>query len=133
VPDDEPVIPVPLPVNTGGTTPPEGDDMAEPIAEAANTQVALTAMMNGMGAANTLVSHSTGLAAQAFTASAHRRTDRADQLSGDSQAMWSIAMTTPTVLAGHGMRVANESGSGRSRAETNLPAATSAAGNAGTG
>jgi len=68
--------------------------------------------------------------AQEFSAAAGRRASRADQLSGDSQAMWSIAMTTPTVMAAKGMQIAQESGSGRTRAETNLPAATSAAGNA---
>lgn len=94
------------------------------MGEEVNAQVAFTAMANAMANAS-------GLANQGFAASAQRRTEAADQLAGDSQRMWSIAMTSPTVMAAHGMRVANESGAGRTRAETNLPAATSAAGNAG--
>ena len=47
---------------------------------------------------------------------------RAAQLSGDSQAMWSIAMTTPTVNAAMGQRIATESGSGAVRRDTNYPA-----------
>jgi hypothetical protein len=62
-----------------------------------------------------------------------RRIDRSDQLSGDSQASWVIAMQAPTNLTANALRVMNESGSGRTRGETNLPAATSAAGNAGSG
>lgn len=95
-------------------------------AEEGNLSVAFTAMANGMGNASALSS-------QAFAASAHRRTDAADQLASDSQRMWSIAMTMPTVNAGLGYRTATEAGSGRTRAETNLPAASSAAGNATTG
>jgi len=86
--------------------------------EGVNAQVAFTAMANALGNAS-------GLANQGFAASAQRRTDAADQLASDSQRMWSIAMTSPTVMAAHGMRVANESGAGRTRAETNRPTATS--------
>lgn len=85
--------------------------MADQLAEPGNLSVAMTILANGAAAG------------------ANRRTDSADQLAADSQRMWAIAMTTPTVLAAHGMRIADESGSGRTRAETNLPAATSAAGN----
>jgi len=67
------------------------EDMAEQIAEVGNLQVAMTAMANEFGA------------------SAARRGNRADQLAGDSAAMWSIAMTTPTVMAGMGFRVAQQS------------------------
>ena len=91
--------------------------------EGVNAQVAFTAMANALGNAS-------GLANQGFAASAQRRTDAADQLASDSQRRWSIAMTSPTVMAAQGIRMATESGSGRTRAETNLPAATSAAGNA---
>lgn len=77
----------------------------------ANLSVALTGMANEFGA------------------SAARRVNAADQLASDSQRMWSVAMTSPTVMAAHGMRIAAESGHGRTRAETNLPGATSAAGN----
>lgn len=80
--------------------------------EPSNLSVAMTGMGNEFGAA------------------AARRVVSADQLAGDSQRMWSIAMTSPTVMAAHGMRIASEMGSARTRAETNLPAATSAAGNA---
>lgn len=68
------------------------------------------------------------LLAQGAAAASDRRVSRADQLSGDSQAMWSIAMTTPTVNAGLGFRTATESGSGRTRSETNAPHATGAGG-----
>ena len=44
-----------------------------------------------------------------FGAAAARRVAAADQLASDSQRMWSIAMTTPTVLAGMGFRVAQQS------------------------
>lgn len=86
--------------------PVEGDEMANDIVEQGNLTVALTGMANEFGA------------------SAARRTQRADQLAGDASAMWSIAMTTPTVMAGIGYRTANESGSGRTRAETNNPSET---------
>ncbi len=46
----------------------------------------------------------------AFQAAADRRNNAADQLASDSQRMWSVAMTTPTVLAGMGFRVAQQSG-----------------------
>lgn len=75
-----------------------------------NLTVALTAMANEAGAAS------------------GRRLASADQLSGDSQRMWSIAMTSPTVMAAHGMRIASEAGSGRSRIEANTPAGTQTVG-----
>lgn len=77
-------------------------------ADPSNMTIALTAMANEFGAA------------------AGRRTASADQLASDSQRMWAIAMTSPTVMAAHGMRVANESGAGRTRAETNNPNNTAA-------
>ena len=80
--------PAELPVYGSG----EGVDEMAAIAEEANVQVALTAMANEFGAASA------------------RRVNSADQLSGDSQRMWAIAMTTPTVLAGMGFRVAQQSG-----------------------
>lgn len=60
--------------------------------------------------------------AQGFAATFLLIGTRAAQLAGDSQAMWSIAMTTPTVMTAHGMRIASEAGSGRSRVEANSPA-----------
>lgn len=42
-------------------------------------------------------------------ACASRRIARADQLAGDSSAMWAVALTTPTVFAGMGFRVAQQS------------------------
>tara|TARA_R100001244_G_scaffold107537_1_gene79685 strand:- start:116 stop:439 length:324 start_codon:yes stop_codon:yes gene_type:complete len=65
---------------------------------------------------------------QGNAAASVRRTDRADQISADSSAMWSIAMTSPTVMAAHGMKVASEMGSGRSRVEANSPASSQATG-----
>ena len=59
--------------------------------EEKNLGVAMTAMGNEFGAA------------------AARRVNAADQLASDSERMWSIAMTTPTVLAGMGFRVAQQS------------------------
>lgn len=67
--------------------------------------------------------------AQGFAAAATRRSDAADQLASDSQRMWSIAMTSPTVMAAHGMRVAGESGAGRTRLEANRPATSGVAAN----
>jgi hypothetical protein len=85
-----------------------GGDMAEQLAEPGNLAVAMTVLANGAAAGS------------------NRRTDAADQLASDSQRMWSIAMTSPTVMAAHGMRVATEAGSGRTRAETNAPDNTAA-------
>lgn len=84
--------------------------MPEPIAEPANIQVALTGMMNEAGGASS------------------RRMNRADQLAGDSDRMWSIAATTPTQFAALAYQTANESGSGRTRGETNGPSNTAATG-----
>jgi hypothetical protein len=78
--------------------------------EMANVQGAMSVMLQGNAAASV------------------RRTDRADQISADSSAMWSIAMTSPTVMAAHGMKVASEMGSGRSRVEANSPASSQATG-----
>lgn len=61
-----------------------------------------------------------------FGAAAAARVRSADQLAGDSQRMWTIAMTTPSVMAGMGYRTMVESGSGRTRAETNQPGNTAA-------
>ena len=49
-----------------------------------------------------------GMGAEA-AASAARRTSRFDQLAADSAAMWGIHMTTPTIFAGMGFRVAQQS------------------------
>ena len=95
--------------------------MAEIGGEGVNAQVAFTAMANGLANAGSLGN-------QGFAASAQRRTDAADQLASDSQRMWSVAMTSPTVMAAHGMRVASEAGAGRTRAETNAPHETGAGG-----
>lgn len=91
-----------MPLTVSGGTVSDGVDPS-------NLQVALTAMANEFGA------------------SSGRRSARADQLSGDSQAMWSIAMTSPTVNAAMGYRTATESGSGRGRLEPNRPPETGAA------
>lgn len=80
----------------------KGEQMSQ--TEQGNLTVALTAMANEAGAA------------------AGRRLSAADQLSADSQRMWSIAMVSPTVMAAHGMRIASEAGSGRTRIEANSPA-----------
>lgn len=62
------------------------------VAEEANIQGALTSLMNEHAAASS------------------RRTNRADQLAGDSDRMWTIHMTTPTTLAAMGFRVAMPTG-----------------------
>lgn len=95
--------------------------MAEQIAEPGNLAVAMTAMANGMGGAD-------GVLSREFAAAAGRRVSRFDQLGADAASMWSVAMTTPTVNAAMGQRIATESGSGRTRLEANMPAETSAAG-----
>lgn len=48
------------------------------------------------------------LAAEQGAAGA-RRIVRADQLAADAAAMWAVALTTPTVFAGMGFRVAQQS------------------------
>lgn len=50
----------------------------------------------------------TGMANDA-AAGAQRRTARADQLSADSASMWAVHLTTPTIYAGMGFRVAQQS------------------------
>ena len=50
----------------------------------------------------------TGLSAETAACSG-RRIARADQLQGDSDRMWAVHMTTPTILAGMGFRVAQQS------------------------
>ena len=50
----------------------------------------------------------TGLSAETAAASG-RRIARADQLQGDADRMWAVHMTTPTVYAGMGFRVAQQS------------------------
>lgn len=76
--------------------------------ELANLQVAASVLVQGSAAAGA------------------RRIDRSDQISGDSQSSWTIAMQAPTNLTANALRVMNESGSGRTRAETNWPQSTSA-------
>ncbi len=49
------------------------------------------------------------LAAEQAAAGA-RRVNRADQLAADSAAMWTVHLTTPTIMAGMGFRVAQQSG-----------------------
>lgn len=108
MPDDDTVE---IPVGSENSTEEGSDSMATEapnLYEQGNLAVAMTGLGNEFGAA------------------AARRVNSADQLSGDSQRMWSIAMTSPTVMAAHGMRMASEMGSGRTRSETNLPAHTSA-------
>lgn len=83
---------------------PEEPEMAEQLTEPGNLQVAMTVLAQGAAA-----NHNLAMGA-------------ATQLAADSQRMWSIAMTSPTVMAAHGMRVANESGAGRTRIEANTPA-----------
>jgi len=43
-------------------------------------------------------------------AAAARRIMRADQLANDAAAMWTVHLTTPTIMAGMGFRVAQQSG-----------------------
>ena len=101
---------MPPPEDFDGTVELGENEMAanDGCCETGNLNVAMTLMANGAAEAS------------------RRRTDRADQLSGDSQAMWTIAMTSPTIMAGLGFRTATESGSGRTRAETNEPYETGA-------
>ena len=49
------------------------------------------------------------LAAEQGAAGA-RRINRADQLAADAAAMWAVHLTTPTIFAGMGFRVAQQSG-----------------------
>lgn len=83
--------------------------MAEQLTEPGNLSIAMTAMATEFGAA------------------AARRVNASDQLSEDSQRMWTIAMTSPTTMAALGLRTALESGSGRTRVEANRPAETGGA------
>ena len=65
---------------------------------------------------------------QSFSAAAARRVDRFDQLGADSSSMWALHLTSPTVMAAHGMRIAGEAGAGRTRIEANTPAGTQTVG-----
>ena len=71
------------------------------------------------------------ISAQQFASDTQRRTQRADQLSADSAAMWSLSLTTPTVNSAMGQRIATEAGSGRTRIESNSPAGSQTIGGAG--
>jgi hypothetical protein len=61
-------------------------------------------------------------------AAAGSRVRRWDQLAADAASMWAVALTSPTVMAAHGMRVASEAGAGRTRVEANTPAGTQTVG-----
>lgn len=100
MPPDDGIVSVPV----------DSSEESEMPAEAGNMDIAMTAM------------------AQEFGAAAGRRVNSADQLSSDSQRMWSIAMTSPTVMAAHGMRIASEAGAGRTRVESNTPAGSQTTG-----
>ena len=96
----------------------EGEEiMAEQIAEAGNVQIAITAMAN----------HTVQFTHE-FSAASSARVRRADQIALDSSSMWAIAMTSPTVMAAQGMKIASEAGSGRSRIEANSPAGSQTTG-----
>lgn len=71
-----------IPIDSGG----------EKQMEPSNLSVAMTAMGNE------------------FAAAAARRTIRADQLAGDSSAMWAQYLTTPNAMAGIGFRTLQQSG-----------------------
>lgn len=62
--------------------------MAEQVCEQGNLTIALTAM------------------AQEFGAAAAHRVRRFDQLGADAGAMWSVHLTSPTVMAGMGYQAA---------------------------
>lgn len=64
---------------------------------------------NSQAEPNVMQAILTGMATDAAGASS-RRTSRFDQLAADSAAMWGIHMTTPTIYAGMGFRVAQQSG-----------------------
>ena len=88
---------------------PENGDDTMPV-DPTNLELALTGMANGAAAAS------------------DRRVSRADQLSGDSQSSWTIAMQSPTFNMANAQRIVTEGGSGRTRAETNNPGNTAAPG-----
>ena len=73
--------------------------------------------------AHTTMANSTAMAANTLN-------QRFQQLGADAAAMWSIAMTTPTFTNAQAMRSVNESGSGRTRVESNTPADTQTVGGA---
>ena len=50
-----------------------------------------------------------GMSAEVAAAST-RRTMRADQLAADAGSMWAVALTSPTISAAMGFRVAQQSG-----------------------
>lgn len=60
-------------------------------------------------------------------AASSRRLEGADAFAESNRYSWNIAMQSPTIFASHGMRIAAETGSGRTRLEANRPAETSAA------
>lgn len=99
-------------VLVGGSIPDAKEEdvgATEQLMEPGNLALAMTAMGNEFGAA------------------AARRTNRADQLAGDADRLWSTHMTTPTFMAAQAQRMVTESGAGRTRLEANRPAETGAA------
>jgi hypothetical protein len=89
--DENPPVDVPIPGEPEEVGPGE-EEMADSVVDASVHVAALT-----------------GLSAEAAACSG-RRLARADQLQGDSDRMWAVHMTTPTVFAGMGFRVAQQSG-----------------------
>jgi hypothetical protein len=81
----EATIPLEIPVETGG---------GPPVASVADDAV-INVIVNGMAAA--------------AASDAANRNKRFDQLAADSASMWGIHMTTPTIYAGMGFRVAQQS------------------------
>lgn len=104
-----------MPINVDGQNQGESDSMP---AINADEFPKLTESGNLQNAMSILV--------QGGTAAANRRVDGADQLSRDMQSMWGNAFANPTNLMAKALQGMYESGSGRTRAETNGPANTAA-------
>jgi hypothetical protein len=77
---DDPTIDIPICSGGGSEVEPN------------NLQVCMTALGNEAAAASS------------------RRTNRADQLAGDSSAMWSVYLTSPNAMTGIGFRTLQQSG-----------------------
>lgn len=105
---------VPIPVVDGSDPGAEGESetMAGPIDLSAFPTIAESGNLQ--------------MAASAMLAAATRRVDGADFLAENMRAMWGNAYANPTSIMAKALQTMGESGSGRTRAETNMPGNTAA-------
>lgn len=99
---------------------PDGDEESEKVMASIDLSGFPTIMESG----NLQIAAST--LGQSAAAAGGRRIDGADFLGENMRAMWGNAFANPTSIMAKALQTLSETGSGRTRAETNLPGNTSA-------